>query len=99
MCEWAEEHDVLRWGLLDPARRRRAVNREKKTLLSRHARAAAGLEQEAAKVARLWLLIRGQRTLLHCSNVLSHNHLMCFATMFPCALLQCYNVLVCFRTI
>ena len=99
MCEWAEEFDVLRWGLLDPARRQRAVNREKKTLLSWHARAAAGLEQEAAKVARLWLPIRGQRTLLHCSNVLSHNHLMCFATMFPCALLQCYNVLVCFRTI
>ena len=61
VCEWAEEHDVLRWGLLDPARRRRAVNRERKTLFRWHARAAAGLEQQAAEEARLWLPIRGQR--------------------------------------
>ena len=91
MCEWAGELDVLRWGLHDPARRRRAVKREKKTLLFRHARAAAGLLQEAAEVGRLWLPIRGQRALLQCSNVLCYNVLMCFVTMLQCSNVLYYN--------
>ena len=88
MCEWAEEHDALRWGLLDPARRRRAVNRERKTLFRWHARAAAGLEQQAAKEARLWLPIRGQRAcpmrlVTMIQRVLQCSHVRCCnVTMF-----------------